>query len=461
VLPVREPFRILFVNAVDPYSWYESRQPPLGLGYLVSSVRAFVPDVEFEFRVVSRNVVDEAASFAPQLVGLTTVSQNLGIACDYTRHLARRGIPVILGGPHVSALPGGLPEEAVAACLGESERTFAELVRLAVAGDLTPTALTEVQGIAYRDSGAVRLTEPRPPIKEIDTLPMADRRYLPIGRRAYVFSSRGCPYRCSFCAPTRFWKTTRFHSAAYVVDEIEVLTRQFGARLISFYDDLFVVRPSRVEEILRTLERRGLLGKVGFSCNCRANLVTDELATLLVRMGFQYVTLGLESGDEETLRYLKGDNVTVEQNRRAVEILRRHGLKVNAFFVIGSPHETRERMMRTRRFIRETKPDLLDVLLLIPYPGTPVWEEALRRGLVSEVDFDWSRLNMNVYLAPEKAVILSEVMNRQDLLAEYHRFHRMQNLNNALRILRHPLRTDLLGTAFLIARECFHKRRKR
>lgn len=447
-----KPFRVLLVNAVDTASWFESRQPNLGLGYLISSARAFLPQVEFEFRVVSRDPAEAVTDFRPDLVGLTCVSQNYPVAAAYAAELAARELPVIWGGVHISALPELLPPSAIGV-LGEGELTWVELLKAALEGPLTPARLAAIPGLAYWDQGQLLRTAAREPLAELDLLPPPDRAALPAGPHAYLITSRGCPYRCAFCFTTRYWNRLRFHSAEYVADEIARLLRAAPVRLLSFYDDLFIANLPRLERLAQLLERGKLLGRIPLSCNCRANLVTPELVALLRRLGVRYATLGLESGDDETLHYLKGDNVTVEQNRRAVSLLRQGGMKVNAFFIIGSPRESREQMRRTYDFIRECRPDLVEVMLLTPFPGTPVWEYAKARGLVSERDFDWRRLDINAYRAPERAVILSELMERGEILAAYRRFRKLQMRVNLRGIWSHPMRGEMLGMTGAIVRD--------
>ncbi|MGD0088847.1 MAG: radical SAM protein, partial [Planctomycetota bacterium] len=311
----------------------------------------------------------------------------------------------------------------------------------------------KVPGVAFWHEGQLNCTPDRPLLTDLDRLPQPARDLLHIRRHTYMFTSRGCPFRCVFCSSSRYWKNVRFFSADYVVDEIQRLARDYNVQMISFFDDLFTAKLARVEEIVRLLEKRGLLGKIRFTCNCRADTVTPELGRLLVRMGFVSVGMGLESGNQPNLCYLKGERATVAQNLKAINGLKEAGLHVNASFVIGSPQETREQVLETYSFIRHSRLDLFDVYLLTPLPGTPVWELAKQRGLVSDDMPDWSRLDVNAYRDPERAIILSETLRADELLALYRKFLRLRWWWNTAHIWNHPLRGEVPRLAWKLLQD--------
>jgi len=444
------------VDTISPHVEIEARYPHLGLAYLVSSVRQKLPEHKIQFRIVNSHVYRSAEQFQPNLVGITSVSQNFMIAKAYTSYFARQGIPVILGGVHISVLPQSLPGDVVVACLDEGEVTFVEILKAIISDDLGAKTLAGISGIAYWEDSKLKVTDKRPLITDLDALPLPARDLLDIRQHAHIFSSRGCPYRCNFCVSSRFWDKVRFFSAEYVVTEIDYLVREFDVNTITFYDDLFAANRERLEQIVRFLENRKLLGKVRFSGSCRANIVDTELARLLSRMGVVSVGMGLESGDKDTLRYLKGENISPEDNRRAVRELKKVGIAVGGSFIIGSPNESREQILRTYDFIRKSRLDTVIVNLLTPFPGTPIWDYAKKKGLVSEDGFDFSRLDVNVYRQPEKAIIMSEVLTQDEILLLYRIGRRMRFWMNLKRVWRHPMRRDFPRVAFGILREFFH-----
>lgn len=410
--------RVLLANILNPTIPIETCSPYLGLGYLASTLRQSYPD-EFDIRIVNgSDVLKTLVEWKADIVGLSSSSQYYGKAINLARCVKNLGIPVIMGGVHISALPETMTKDIDVAVVGEGEQTFSELMGHFSGHGWIPNQLEEIKGIAYwQEDVLLRVNQPREPLS-LDTLPMPARDLMTIGRSTSMFTSRGCPYRCTFCFSTRFWEKLRFFSAEYVVNEIEMLYRDYGVRSISFLDDLFIADKKRLQKIVKILDEHRLLGKLTYICNVRSNLIDDDLVQLLSFMGVHMVGMGIESGCQRTLEYLKGrGNVTIHDHANALRILRRYRIKVHSSIIIGSPEETWEDAMETVRFIKDNNLNDFDVYVLTPFPATPVWDYARTHDLVSN-DMDWSRLSVDFKTNPNP-VIVSERMTKAEITKLY------------------------------------------
>lgn len=397
--------KLLLINAINPLSEVQYRWPNLGLGYLASSIRRHFGR-EFDIRIVDRDVKAEISTYSPHIVGITAVSQNYNYAKQDAAWAKAAGAFVIIGGMHISSLPGTMTPDMDVAVIGEGERVICDLLEMHLDGKPVP-----------RTMQADTLIDP------LDQIPRPARDLLNIRVQSSLFSSRGCPYRCTFCFSSRYWRKVRFFSAEYVAEELIEMARM-GVRRANFYDDLFVADKRRLVKLAEIIRNEPALAKMRFWCNCRANTVTDETAEIMASMGVVSVGMGLESGNERTLEYLKGGSVSVEDNYAAVKILHKHGIAATASFVIGSPDETEAEIMDTYRFIQKSGLDFVDAFPLIPFPCTPVWDEALSRGLVSE-DMDWNRLNV-YWTRKDDPIVMSRHLSRADLDRIYAKFQRLR-----------------------------------
>ncbi|WP_456385755.1 B12-binding domain-containing radical SAM protein [Desulfolithobacter sp.] len=388
------------------------RQLPLGIGYLASYVEKHLPDVTVEITADVNDVFLQK----PDMVGISSVSQCFNEALEHARKIKKHlAIPVLLGGYHVTSLPQQLPSCFDAGVIGEGETTFLHLVRLLQdEGALSPSSLRHIPGICYHDrSGAVKITEPVEPLSSIDLLPYPKRNISPGAKNIFQFSSRGCIYRCKFCASSRHWRRFRPHSAAYFVQELKYLQKTYEATSIHLLDDLFFADPKRVREIVTMMRAEGLAGQFRFDSFISSNLASRDILLMAREMGFTSIKFGGETGSDRLLKEIKGPHASVAHHQRCINLCRELGLDVRASFIFGSPGETEEDLELTYQFLKRNKGVLKihGFYLTMPIPGTPYWDLAMQKGLVSE-EMDWSRLNID-YLKEksfdlEQAIYLNE-----------------------------------------------------
>lgn len=403
--------KLLLINAISPDA-PDRLQPQLGLAYLAASLRKELGN-EIECKIIDNGITGTIKSFKPDIVGITSVSRNYNVAKGYAAIAKDVGLPVIIGGVHISVLPETMTDDMDIAVIGEGEETITQLLSdYIIDGCWYKKDLHDTQGIYFKDDGIGYMTDNRDLIKPLDKISFPARDLLTIGKHTSMLTSRGCPYKCAFCSTSRHTRNqVRYHSADYVVTEMELIYRQYKPEYITIYDDLFAMDTKRVIEIQQFMSAENLIGKFSLAVNTRANFVTDELAEVLHDINVKAVAIGVESGCQKTLDYLKSGGITVEDNARAARIIKKHHMIPYCVFIIGSPDEDMDSVLQTVKFIENNKIDHYDINVLTAYPGTPVWDYALSHGLVSN-DMDWSKLD---YTVNPDQIILSEKLSRRDL----------------------------------------------
>lgn len=363
--------------------------------------------------VVLRDPVSLLKYFKPDLVGISSFTSTYPDAIKLGKKIKEIfDIPVVVGGVHISACPDQLDFPFDIGVVGEGEETFAELVELfSKDGEFMENKLRRIKGLALRNvEGGLELTGSRASIAPLDKIPPFDWSLLPKTyfrpdlfkvdgqwralKLGTIFSARGCPFKCIFCARHSVFGGVRFFSTSRTADEIENLVKNYGVEAIHIYDDTFTISKDRVSKLILELKKRRLLGKVVFpKVFGRADLVDEEFLQLLKDLGVISVVYGFESGSERILKYLKNETVKVGDNVRAIDLTDKYGLGIIGGFMFASPNETKADMKKTLDLIRYlAKKDgviKLSITRTTPFPGTKLWQYAADRGIVSD-KIDWT-----------------------------------------------------------------------
>lgn len=397
---------------------------PMGLAY----VGAYLEQQEPGVQVVIAESLEEALAAEPDLVGISSMTPSFGFARSMAETLrAHRDIPVILGGPHITGLPSSLPDAFLAGVLGEGEETFVELVRACRTRAQGPSDLAAIPGIVFHDGSQHVVNRPRSFIRPLDRIPYPKRDWAGIkGQSLWSFSSRGCPYRCRFCSTAEFWESYRVHSARYVIDELNLLIEQFDTTFHTFMDDLFAVNVKRLEEIV-ALAKSELRRRLTLTVTIRADLVTERMCRLLREIGVGYCHLGLESGSDRVLTYLKKETTTAARNQAALEMLNAFDIRCIGSFIIGAPLEEEEDLQQTYDFIanniRSARLMSFTFGPLVAFPGTAVWEDCKKRGLVDEQTVDWEALDIDLRFFDVDRYTLLSNLSRERFKYWFDRFN--------------------------------------
>ncbi len=371
---------------------------PLGIAYIASFLRSKghsvkLVDVKLFGDTWRGNIVKIIEEEKPKYAGISCVTPAMPDALRIAETVKKTDnkVKVVLGGPH----PSAMPEECIRyenvdiVCIGEGEYTFLEL--------LEGKELEKIKGLCYKEKGAIKITEQRDLIKDLDSLPWPAYDLLPLhkygnpflGKSIIMVTGRGCPYNCLFCSSKTINKQRyRLRSIKNVVDEIEHLYNNYGIRGFLFADDTFTMIPKRTEELCNEILKKGL--KISWGCDTRVDAVTPEIAKLMKKSGCNLVKFGIESGDEKILKIIR-KGITLEQVRKAVKIVKKAGIKAHGFFIIGHPYDTEESIRRTIDFAKSLPLDYAQFSVLTPYPGTDVLGMAERKEGIELLSNDWGK----------------------------------------------------------------------
>jgi anaerobic magnesium-protoporphyrin IX monomethyl ester cyclase len=372
----------------------------------------------------AKESLEKLAKLKPDIVGLTSMAYTQKHADELALGVKERlDVPVLLGGVHVSTLPGQMKACFDAGVIGEGEATMLEVIKnYEKSGKVFDSGIA---GLACKRGGKLVLNRERPLIEPLDKIPIPDRSLL--GEEYYkpmlhwtgkkyvtssVMTSRGCVYRCRFCSSAAFWKRIRFHSTAHVVDELEGLHKKYGVESVFLWDDFFTANVPRLEEIGKLMRERDLAGRLKLQVQSRVD-VPEKAYALMKEMGVFTVNFGLESGSNKTLGYLKKDTTTVEQNKRAIEAAMSHGLVPTGSLIFASPNETLEDMRESIDFVKWMAGKgmkFVGFYAATPYPMTDLWEVAVQKGKVQD-GMDFSLLEQADLQSP---MLLEDSVDRKE-----------------------------------------------
>lgn len=368
--------------------------PPLGLmyigAYLEKNTDHQVEILDTQVEQLNYNQLKkEVKKRNPDIVGITAMTFTL-IDVIKTAKIIKEtnsNIKIILGGPHVIIYP----EETIKISeidfliLGEGEQVIKKLLE----NIDEPEKLKEVKGIVFREKGKIVNTGRADFIKNLDELPFPARHLTPFKKYFSVissntpvttmFTSRGCPYKCLFCDRPTFEKVFRARSAKNVVNEMEEC-QKMGIKEIFIYDDTFGVDRQRVLDICSEIKKRNL--NIFWDIRTRVNTVDEEILRALKSAGCQRIHYGVESGTQKILNILR-KGITLKQAEKAFHWTKKAGIQTAGYFMIGSPTETKEDILKTISFMKKLNPDYVHVSITTPFPGTDLYKMTLEEKIVS------------------------------------------------------------------------------
>ncbi|MDM8539120.1 radical SAM protein [Desulfobacterales bacterium HSG17] len=367
--------------------------------------------------------------YKPDLVGFSATTSGFLDAYDMAVRIKelRPEVKTVFGGVHISALGGVLLEDFEHIdflCMGEGELTLGELAEGCESGDM----LGNITGLVWRDNGQVVTNSVREHIPDLDALPFPayeklagfpDKYNLPLFSYintpgATMITSRGCPYKCSYCDRSVFKRGYRYNSAEFIYEHLDYLNKRFGVRHVTIYDDLFTAHRKRITRLCELLVSKPLEinGAMNFNCAVRTGHADDELLVMLKSAGFLQLSLGIETGDPDLMKAHK-PGVYIEEVKDTVARIQAKGLRAKGLFMMGLPGETVESIQKTSDFVISLGLDDMNMSKFTPFHGAPLWDSIREHGVLEE---DWRRMNcLNFVFLPkgiESFEVLTQLYNK-------------------------------------------------
>ncbi len=379
--------KIVFIEPKAPNLHIFSRFPLPRLGIIILGTMMKNRGWEVDVFVEEMREIDFESMKSADLVGISTITSTAPRAYALADRARELGIPVIMGGPHVTFLADEALEHSDFVIRGEGEQTLMAFID-AWEKD---SDFSEIPNLSYRSGGETIHNPLLPQVKDLDQIPFPDLSLLQSTRRGIaglssipVQTSRGCPFDCSFCSVTSmFGRQYRFRSTENIIEEL----RRYNNRknLIFFYDDNFTADRKRVKELLETMIREKF--KFKWTTQVRADVAKDlELVRLMKKAGCHTLYIGFESVNPESLKAMK-KRQTVEEISSAIKILRKHRINIHGMFVYGFDEDDWKTVKRTVKFAKKTRLNSTQFLILTPLPGSEFFDKVSKENRIQFHDW--------------------------------------------------------------------------
>ena len=401
--------KTLLIRPPDPMGMVDilSHTEPTNIGYIASYAisKGFTIDIwDYEQHLFqAKSFLDRIKAYRPAVVGLSCMTPTI-ISGHNIATLIKDFFPeiiVVVGGAHSSAMPHETLLEFPNFDLvvnQEGEITFAEVLARAASNE----SLEDIAGTTRRDGESIITLPPRDFIKNLDDVPFparelyhgqgqlaghSSRGFSNSLRTTEIFTSRGCPYQCTFCAiVATFNRSLRFRSMENVSEEIRHVKERYDIQHFVIADDTFGLKKGRLESLCEVFDK---LQVSSWSCDTRIDVVDKRSLRLMKDSGCTKIAFGVETGSQR-IADLNKKNISLENVEPVIRWANEIGIRhIEANFIIGShPDETIEDLEATRKLIRELPLSFISISIIVPYPGTPNYEYMNDRNYIQTKDWE-------------------------------------------------------------------------
>lgn len=415
---------------------------PIGLAYLLSTLekegyKTKVLDFNANPEdLTEENIKNEVKAFGPSIAGIGCLFSNYYPSLTKLAGMIKdvdRGIKVVIGGLHPTLFYDQILSEHDSidfVMLGESEQSLVDLCRAVKSGN---SSFGDIDGMAYRENGDVRVNPKTSFIDDLDSLPFPAYESFDLSKYHYhnrysafkkntgmsVLTSRSCPNRCTFCSMFHsHGKRWRPRSARNVIDEVEHLYKNHGIRHFMFMDDNMTLNKKRTLEIFRGITGRGMKITFDFPNGVSIKTIDRQVMEAIKEAGCQEMPLPIESGSERIRNEVIKKRLPEEKIFKAIELCNEFDIETIGLFVLGMPGEDHESVLENLEFVRKLKGnhavDFISMAFATPFPGTALFEQCVREKLIDEETI--SSLVNGTIQTFDKPVINLPTLSKQELL---------------------------------------------
>ncbi|MBD3355140.1 radical SAM protein [Candidatus Woesearchaeota archaeon] len=391
--------------------------PPLGLCYLAGYLRKKDSSLDISildciaaskkrkirlengnrWGLTDQEIISKIKEKDPEIIGITCSFTSYAYDVHHLASLIKqtnRKTKVIIGGAHASIYPDILLKDKNIDVVvkGEGELTFLELIT----NLKNNKSVENIKGTIIRSKDKIKINPPREMSIELDELPFPARDLIPMDlylsqkseysmRHPYtqVITSRGCPGICKFCSIHSVWgHKWKMRSPKNIVDEVQMLVKDYGVKEVHFIDDNIGASPKRLEEICDEIIRRNLKIKWATPNGIAHWTLNKKILKKMKKAGCYRITFGIESADPETRKFI-GKPYNLDQAKDMLKEAHKLGIWTVCTFILGFPYETKESIMKTIDFAKYKYLDFGIYYLLGVFPGTPIYDIYKKEGLLN------------------------------------------------------------------------------